>query len=315
MKTAAVCIATYRRDEGVLRLIGALKQQRVPEGWRMHVRVVNNDPDADMLRFRRAVATVDPDALVTQECERNIASARNAALNKGPAEAFLFIDDDELPTEGWFASLVERIGRADADAVFGPVAGRPAAGTAKWLIRSGAFDKLGPDHDGAIPWTGSRTSSTAVEGSWFNERGFRFDPGFGRSGGSDVELFRRMAVAGARLVHERRGLVYEDVEPDRCNWRAVLRRRYRAGVVLGKMERESGNGYRWYALCKRVGMGSLIAAAGTAGMIAGRPGRLFHGVCKAAVGLGAWRGYRAGYTVTRYPDRVQHDEPRLAACA
>lgn len=301
MKHAAICIATYKRNDGLMKLLDALRRQDAPDGWSISIRVVNNDPDADHAAFERLVSSVVPDAGTAYENRRNIAHARNTAIDMGRADAYLFIDDDEIPAAGWLSALLERLDDPSVDAVFGPVLGIPAEGTARWLVRSGCFDKLGPRHDDTIDWTGTRTSSTAVRGVWFTDRCFRFDAGYGTSGGSDVEFFRRMQGAGARFVHERRGLVYEEIEADRCNWRAVLVRRYRAGVVLGRMQRDDDRPRRWARAVKRCAHGAVIAAAGLPALALGRPGTCFFGVCRAAVGIGAWRGHNPATTVTRYP--------------
>jgi succinoglycan biosynthesis protein ExoM len=301
MKLAAICVATYRREEGLRKLLLALREQVCPPGWRCEVRVVNNDPEADLAAFDKTVRDCCPRARTTIEPRRNIAHARNTAVSMGAADAFVLIDDDEVPTHAWLVSLLNRL--AGADAVFGPVAGRVPERTPRWLVRSGAFDKPGPDHDGPIDWRGTRTSSTAVRGEWLG-RGTRFfDPAYGTSGGSDTEFFRRIGEQGARFVHERGGLVYEDIEADRCDWRAVLIRRFRAGAVFGRMERRKGQFQRWSRLVLRCGAAGLGIARGAPAVILGRPEHAFNALCRLSVAIGAWRGHDARYHVTRYPAR------------
>ena len=316
MKTAAICIATYKRTEGLLRLLRAVRGQRVPEGWSIEVRVVNNDPDAAIGSWEGLVLDILPDAITRYQPRRNIALARNLAVASGPADAFLFIDDDEVPSEHWLAALLERMD--DADVAIGPVAGRVPGGTAPWLVRSGVFNKPGPPHDGPIQWTQTRTSSAAVRGEWLGTDDLWFDASYGISGGSDVEFFRRIAHRGARLVHERRALVIEDIEHDRCSWPAVLRRRYRAGAVLGRMEQQQGALLRHMRLAKRLVGGSVFVCAGAVSVIVGQPALLFHGICRCAVGIGAWRGHDPEYRVIRYPARVVQaigeDRPCASHC-
>ena len=299
MKLAAICIATYGRPDGLRKLLRALLEQEVPAGWVRDIRVVNNDATLDSCSFESFVYQISPEIRVRTEPRRNIAHARNTAIAMAPADAFVFIDDDELPTAGWLSSLLQRLG--DADAVFGPVAGRPAASTAAWLIRSGAFDKPGPDHDGSIDWRSTRTSSTAVRGEWLDESAHLFDPEYGTSGGSDTELFRRLERDGARFVHERQALVYEDIEPDRCTGRAVLLRRYRAGAVFGRMERRRGWFYRWSRAAVRTSAASARMLCSVPGILLGRPEHFFNALCSLVIAIGAWRGHNSAYRVTRYP--------------
>ncbi|MEM1186126.1 MAG: glycosyltransferase family A protein [Planctomycetota bacterium] len=315
MKTAAICIATYQRPEGVIRLLEALVHQAPADGWEIEVRVVNNDAGAIGTDWAEPMARAYPGARFEEDPRRNIAHARNTAIAMGPADAFLFIDDDEVPVTGWAAALLERLD--DADAVFGPVMGRVPGETAGWLVRAGVFDKPGPDHDRDIDWRLSRTSSTAVRSEWFGPGNGWFDPEYGTSGGSDVEFFRRIYRDGARFVHERRALVYEDVEADRCNWRAVARRRYRAGAVLGRMDRAGSKLTRTFRLAKRVLAGAAVAVGGVPAFASGDPGQMFQGLCRAIVGIGAWRGHNTSYRVTRYPaknNRIAEVTPCVSPC-
>lgn len=303
MKVAAICIATYRRPDGLRRLLDALAALDAPDGWRVETRVVDNDPDGDPLAFRQAVHRTDQLVRTAADPRRNIAHARNTAIEMGPADVFLFIDDDEVPAAGWLTSLLLRYDRGDADAIIGPVIGRVPEGTSRWLARTGAFDKPGPKHDGPVPWQLGRTSSTLVASRFIGRDGLWFDPAYGRSGGSDTDFFRRAAQHGARLVHERRAFVYEDIEPDRCTWQAVVRRRYRAGVVFGRMNRPRSQAHRALSLGKRVALGAAEAIVGLLALPIFGPALAFRGVCRCAVGIGAFRGYEHGYTVERYPAR------------
>ncbi len=316
MKDAAICIATYKRSEGLNRLLCALREQAVPAGWRIEVRVVNNDPSADRDRFAREVDNAFPGACTAHEPRRNIACARNAAIAMGPADAYLFIDDDEVPGTPWLNALLGRLDGANA-AVFGPVIGRVPDATSRWLVNSGVFDKPGPDHDGELTWSQTRTSSTAVDAAWLGHGDRWFNAEYGTSGGSDVEFFKQIAAEGARFVHERTAFVYEDVEAERCNWRAVLKRRYRAGAVHGRMERQRGTLHRHASLLKRIGHGSALATVGLIAAPVRGPGLLFHGACRLAIGIGAWRGHNPAYTVTRYPAKTPapHTAPEGIECA
>jgi succinoglycan biosynthesis protein ExoM len=295
MKRAAICVATYRRPDMLERLLGGLRNLMIPPCWTVEIRIVDNDEAGDD-RVAAVIAGSDLRVRYTREPRRNIALARNAAVDMGPADAFLFIDDDEVPTVGWLTALLRRLD-AGADGVFGPVVGRLPDGSARWLARGGFFDKPGPDHDHEIDWSQTRTSSTGVAGRWFHALGYRFDPAFGRSGGEDVDLFRRLAAAGARFVQERRALVYEDVEPERCSLRFLLRRRYRAGLVRGRfdtLERLAGR-YPYPAVvlvARRLALGGIVSLAHAPALLAGRPEGTVRGLLRLATSLGAWNGRR-----------------------
>jgi succinoglycan biosynthesis protein ExoM len=304
MKKAAVCIATCHRMHGLRSLLGDLLQQDVPVGWEVEIRVVCNEPDVDQRRFAQSVYSIIPDAIITFESIQNIARARNAAVQLGVADAFLFIDDDERPNPCWLRSLLMRIDNAQIDAVFGPVYGRQSGHAPLWLERAGAFNKLGPNHDGEISWTQTRTSSAAVKGELLGENADLFDPDYGVSGGSDTELFRRLSKKGARFVHERAAFVYEDNDRARCSWVAVLRRRYKAGAVYGRMQLNAklANAI-WYTLSRGL-FGAGLLFMGILPLLIGKPRIAFNGACRFVTAIGAWRGKNPGYTVVRYQTNV-----------
>jgi succinoglycan biosynthesis protein ExoM len=300
MKKAAVCIATCRRDEGLTTLLQELKRQEIPQGWELEVRVVSNDPQVDQRKFVRMVTEILPSAIVSFEHRQNIALARNATIRLGSADAYLFIDDDERPGATWVRSLLYRLNDPEIDAVIGPVLGNQNGRAPHWLEQSGAFDKLGPEHDGSINWCQTRTSSAAIRGDLLGRYGEMFDPEYGRSGGSDTELFKRLEEYGAKFVHERAAFVYEDNDPDRCCWRAVLRRRFKAGAVYGRMQLQGDTQAAAKYLVSRSAYGISLMLAGSIPLILGNPATTFRGACRVVSAIGAWRGRKPGYRVERY---------------
>ncbi|MDF1808869.1 MAG: glycosyltransferase [Phycisphaerales bacterium] len=300
MKKAAVCIATCYRTRGLRSLLEDLAQQEVPVGWKVEIRVVCNEPEVDQRRFAQSVYSIIPEAIITFESMQNIARARNAAIQLGVADAFLFIDDDERPNPCWLRSLLMRIDNTQIDAVFGPVYGRQSGHAPLWLERTGAFNKLGPDHDGEINWTQTRTSSAAVSGDLLGENADLFDPDYGVSGGSDTELFLRLSRKGARFVHERAAFVYEDNEKSRCSWISVLRRRYKAGAVYGRMKfNDKLSNAAWFTLSRGL-YGAGVMIGGTLPLVLGKPQMTFNGACRFVIAVGAWRGRSSSYKIIRY---------------
>lgn len=311
MNIAAICIATYKRQEGLLRLLRSLQSQPCPEGWEIEIRVVNNDADAPS-DWEAAVKAICPDARTYTERRRNIALARNTAVAMGWADAYLFIDDDEVASDRWVEAMLSRYD--DADAVIGPVRGIPAEGTSAWLARCGAFDKPGPDHDGPLGWTGARTSSASVRGEVFRQYGLWFNADFGLTGGSDAEFFKRLTERGGTIVHERKGLVAEYIEPHRCTWKAVLSRRYKAGVNFGKMNKASLH-KRWGRFLTRNAYAAAVILSGLPIAMIGNPGRSFRGLARFAVALGTWRAAKSDYNITRYPARTVSTATGSQSCA
>ena len=114
----SVCIATYRRPRGLARLLASLARQKLPADVRLEILVVDNGGDAD----RSAAGPDHPHPLRWfVEPVRNIALARNRALDAAQGRWLAFLDDDEQAEEGWLAAFLEAQERDPVDGWFGPV--------------------------------------------------------------------------------------------------------------------------------------------------------------------------------------------------
>ena len=107
--------------------------------------------------------------------------------------------------------------------------------TPAWCSSGHWFDKPVPAKNSSMRWTGTRTSNTLVRGRWFYRHHLRFDPSYGRSGGSDIALFKRIAIQGGQFHAASKAVVYEEVEPGRASLAWLIRRFYRGGIVYGRV--------------------------------------------------------------------------------
>jgi succinoglycan biosynthesis protein ExoM len=75
------------------------------------------------------------------------------------------------------------------------------------------------------------TSNALVRKDLLVGIGQPFDPDFGRTGGSDHILFRRLDADGARMVWIDDAIVHEHVPQERASLNWLLRRSFRTGAV------------------------------------------------------------------------------------
>ncbi|MHC4389684.1 MAG: glycosyltransferase family 2 protein [Planctomycetota bacterium] len=229
--TLAICVATYKRPEGLRLLLRSLARLHWPQGFRFELRIADNDDapsawavlDREAHRLERNLSLAYIHTPVP-----NVARARNAAVNLGPAELVAFVDDDEVVTEGWLRELVRVHKASRADAVFGSVRPRLPERCPDWVQRGGFFDRPEPREGTVLDWRSTRTGNALVRGDWFYKRGFRFAETLG-DGGEDSALFLDLQQAGARLIAAPTSIVYEDVPLDRTNSRWLTQRAYRCG--------------------------------------------------------------------------------------
>jgi glycosyltransferase involved in cell wall biosynthesis len=292
----AICLATYKRPDLLSQLLESLDRIAPILGASVELRIVDNDSTGsarESVDLFRSKTCVFESVHYIVEPRQNIAHARNAGLDFGPADIIIFIDDDEVVSQNWLADLFKVCIENKADAVFGPVIGRCPAGSPKWMTAGNFFNKLVPESGTRIGWKETRTSNTLVRGEWFyGEKALRFNPELGRSGGSDSELFSRMENQGGIFVSCQEAVVEEAVPPSRASFRWLWNRWYRNGLIYERIATTKDNEpSSLVRLLRRVGATVLMLASGLPKAISGNPSRCIQGLLKFSLGCGglvAW---------------------------
>jgi succinoglycan biosynthesis protein ExoM len=263
----SICIATTR-PAGLVRLLESLARQKLPPGLAVELVVVDNAP----CEASRAAALGWRGSAPLHRFEepvRNIAAARNRAVDEANGHWLAFVDDDETVDESWLAAYVERARRGESDGFFGPVLPRLEEAATRWLAPELFYARPRHRTGTILGCSDLRTSSALLRAALFQGR--RFDPAYGRSGGSDTELFGRMLRSGARFEWCDEARVIDWIPRERHTPRWLVRRAFRGGVVWtriersGAMERHGRRGFV-HALCA----GLLLAASLPFAALAGR---------------------------------------------
>lgn len=299
------------------RLLESVLRIEQLDGVTVHVRVVDNDEHGSA---RETVDDVFQDAeerfTYAIEPRQNISHARNRALDMGPADYYVFVDDDEVVPHTWLKELVGTLESEQADAAFGPVTGRVPEGAPRWMTTGGFYDKSNGPQGKRLDWRSTRTSNTIVRGKWFTDAGFRLDPEYGRSGSSDTDLFRRIQAQGAVFVSAASSGVWEDVEPDRASIAWLLRRNYRNGLTFHKLETASGVGRQpLVRFGIRLVKTSFNGLVGLVPALFGNPTRLVRAMCALSMawgGLNAWLRPADARGFVEYGTRELESEPEEA---
>jgi succinoglycan biosynthesis protein ExoM len=205
----SVCVATYRRPQLLKKLLQRLSQQSLPDKVSIEIIVVDNDSkksanpivgqfsDSKKVRFSYYSQPI-----------KNISLTRNLAIDKACGKYLLFIDDDESPISDWVMHLVKTLEKYNADGVFGYVEPVFNDKTPNWMRRRDLF------FYGNVGKTGTETKATytnncIVKASLLKKMEQPFDPSYGTTGGEDIQLFRRLALEGARFINCREAAVTE----------------------------------------------------------------------------------------------------------
>ena len=121
----AVCIATYKRPNGLLRLLESLQKQCFKKvhspDWT--ITIVENDIEAMSRTIVNDFANKCSVPInYSVEPKRGIASARNTAVQMaGEVDFIAFIDDDEIAESCWLDELLFVQSLYSVDIVKGPV--------------------------------------------------------------------------------------------------------------------------------------------------------------------------------------------------
>ena len=226
----AICVATRGRPAGLGSLLDALALVREPDNAHIIIVIVDNDPAGGSrgLVLERAAGARWPIEYHI-EPQPGIPFARNAAVAacRDRVDAIVFIDDDELPEPEWLHQLLATRRQFAADVVTGPVLPRFDVPPPAWVTDGGFFDyprfKTGTPRDTAF------TNNVIVNASIFADLKTWFDERLQFTGGSDTHLFRRLHLAGYRIVWCDAAIVHDCVPPSRMTVPWLMQRSYRYG--------------------------------------------------------------------------------------
>ncbi|MFY0407467.1 glycosyltransferase family 2 protein [Solicola sp. PLA-1-18] len=265
-----VAVLTYKRPGDLAAALPLLVDQvrDASDLAGCEVLVVDNDPEAS------ARATVeawpDPEVGYAHEPTPGIAAARNRALDVASgADALVFIDDDERPSEHWLRLMVQTWRDGDWTGVVGPVVSEFAAEPTPWVAAGRFFDRrrlpTGTTVDVAA------TNNLLLDLPRLSDSGVRFDEDFGLSGGSDTLFTRQLVSTGHRLVWCDEAWVVDVVPEDRLTRGWVLRRAFRSGNSWSRttLALSRGRGHRLVDRGRLLVPGTVRAVGGLGRLVLG----------------------------------------------
>jgi succinoglycan biosynthesis protein ExoM len=230
-KRIVVCIPTYKRPDGLRRLLDGLSRQEFPPECEVRVVVVDNEGST----LTRAICDENKEKvpiplIYVAEKQRGLSHVRNRAIEiaRQLGEFLIFIDDDELPREQWLSRLVSCQEAYQADAVSGPVVPHFMSNVPVWIQAGLFFDR--ERHETGTLLSESRTGNTLVRLSVFDTID-GFNDRFALTGGEDADFFIRLYRSGGRIIWCNEAVVEEWVPAQRACLKWLLARAYRAGTT------------------------------------------------------------------------------------
>jgi len=245
----SICVCTFRRPGGLLRLLRSLGRLDAASP-RCEIIVVDNDADMSAAPAVEQARAEGLRLAYLVEPLRGIARARNRAVAPARGEFVAFIDDDEEAEPLWLVHLYGEVLRHGVDGGIGPVLPRFEAPPPPWLIAGDFFARPRPPTGTSLVVRGMRTGNALVRRGRLMALGGPFDERYALTGGEDTELFGRLVDSGCRVIAVDTAIVHEYLPPNRTTVRYVLRRRFLAGIGSARAHsaRDPGPRHRWERL-------------------------------------------------------------------
>jgi GT2 family glycosyltransferase len=238
----AVCVITYRRPEGLRRLLEGLAGLTFGKTGSPDLRIVIVDNDAAG-SARALCESLVPDfpwpLTYHVEPRRGIPFARNASVAAaGDADFLVFVDDDEVPEPGWLEELL-RVQRATgADVVAGPALPYFDEAVPDWVVKGKFFERVRFATGTPVASAFVATNNVLVRREALEALDGPFDERYAMSGGSDTNLSMRLHRAGSRAVWADEARVHDRVPASRARGAWILQRAFRFGNTLALCERD-----------------------------------------------------------------------------
>jgi succinoglycan biosynthesis protein ExoM len=232
-KRISVCICAYKRPQLLRYLLLKLESQQTEGLFDYSIVIVDNDSAETARQTAEACAQQWKIPISYYvEPEQNIARARNRAIEKSEGDFVAFIDDDEFPNEDWLLKLYKTLCEFQADGVLGPVNPYFETKPPEWVIKGRLCERASFQTGFVIKKPEStRTGNVLLNRKLFDGIIDPFNPEFGKTGGEDVDFFKRMMQKGHIFVWCDEGCVSEIVPPERYKKSYFLKRALLRGVT------------------------------------------------------------------------------------
>lgn len=265
-----ISVITYKRPQGLKRLLASLQEQQVePDNYAEFV-VVDNDCTGDNLKIISELSGTSQYIVNFIDApEKGIVSARNKAVENFLSTDFdclVFIDDDEWPCEtNWLQTLVNTQKQTQADIITSKVFVMAENASLQWVekvLEYGSHLKKE-----IAPTTRFYTNNLLIMRRVLETIKPAFDMRFAFTGSSDLHFCIKCLKAGFKAIYTPYAPVKEYYPTSRSNLRWFFLRGYRAGEGATRATLYEGNLPASYVYC--LGMSGLRLVRGVSNGIFG----------------------------------------------
>lgn len=218
-----VCVCTYKRPQGLERLMRDLEVQETAGLFTFSLVVADNDEQRSGESVIKAWGKDRAFSVVYDvEPRRGIALARNKAVANARGDYLALIDDDEFPAPNWLLTLYRTCDEWGVDGVLGPVIRHFDEPPPGWLKRSNFYDRRINRTGTRVHWKEARTGNVLMKAKVVAGEQAPFRPEF--RAGEDQDFFWRKIEAGFTFIWSADAKVYETIPPARWRRTYMLRK-------------------------------------------------------------------------------------------
>lgn len=232
----SVCICTFHRQEMLARTLDGVTSQVTLPAFSFEIVVVDNDKGRsaeDTVRSFQSAKSLH--IIYDCEPERSISLARNRTIRNATGNLIAFIDDDEFPQLDWLLNMYKTYKQLNVDGILGPVKPHFYVAPPQWVIKGKLCERNSlPDMCIIKTTSDTRTGNVLINRQILDLAEGPFNPAYGKSGGGDVDFFKRMMERGYTFAWCNTGIVYETVPPERLRRTYFIKRALVRGVTNAK---------------------------------------------------------------------------------
>ncbi|MDN4597103.1 glycosyltransferase family 2 protein [Leifsonia virtsii] len=226
--SVTIAVPTFHRpaELGALLPLLLAHADEAGDGFPTSVLIVDNDPGGSGKAVVDAFG--DPRVRAVVEAHPGISAVRNRALAEAGTRLLAFIDDDEVPHDGWLTRLLDTWLSTDRPAA---VSGRVVAAFSgqldPWLAAGSFFVRRRMPTGSAIDVAAA--GNLLLDLDQVRAAGVRFADDLGLSGGEDTLFSRQLHALGYRMTWCDESAITDMVPPERMTRRWVLQRAWSHG--------------------------------------------------------------------------------------
>jgi succinoglycan biosynthesis protein ExoM len=218
----SVCVCSYRQPRMLRRLLIKLNSQATDGLFTYSIVVADNDDERSSAAVVAKVSTLCKVPIrYCVEPRRNIALARNKAIENAEGAFVALIDDDEFPEPNWLLTLYHTLCEYRVDGVLGVVRRHFEEIPPAWFRKSGIYSRRVNPTGTAVSWKESRTGNALLKRGMLICDPAPFHPEF--RPGEDQDFFRRKIEAGYKFIWSADAVVCETIPPARWKRTYIFR--------------------------------------------------------------------------------------------